>query len=119
MEPRKRWRAAFGRWAGGCGMREYTEVERSFPDQLAAQGWTVIDQGGGVRQVAALSLRGHSREWQLPTVFDEAVRAINRTDDGREWLTPRHPGTISGFLLHGVKTSSGSTTSQVSQRHRA
>ena len=29
-------------------MSEYTEVERPFLDQLAAQGWTVIDQGQGV-----------------------------------------------------------------------
>ena len=44
-------------------MSEYTEVERPFLDQLAAQGWTVIDQGGGVPQEAASSLRGHFREW--------------------------------------------------------
>jgi len=78
---------------------EYTEVERPFLDQLAAQGWTVIDQGGGVPQEAASSLRGHFREWLLPDVFDEAVRAINRTDDGREWLTPRQLEDLRAQLL--------------------
>jgi len=80
-------------------MSEYTEVERPFLEQLAAQGWTVIDQGGGVPREAAPSLRGHFREWLLPRVFDEAVRAINRTDDGREWLTPRQMEDLRAQLL--------------------
>ena len=71
-------------------MSEYTEVERPFLDQLAAQGWTVIDQGLGVPQEAASSLRTNFRQWLLPEVFDNAIRAINRADDGREWLTARH-----------------------------
>jgi type I restriction enzyme, R subunit len=33
-------------------MSEYTEVERPFLDQLAPQGWTVIDQGQGMPQDA-------------------------------------------------------------------
>ena len=70
-------------------MSEYTEVERPFLQQLAELGWTVIDQGTGVPQDAASSLRGNFRQWLLPEVFDPAVRSINRTDDGREWLTDR------------------------------
>jgi type I restriction enzyme R subunit len=66
---------------------EYTEVERPFLDQLARQGWTVIDQGSGVPQQADPSLRHHFREWLLPGVFDEAVRDLNRTTDGQSWLT--------------------------------
>ncbi|MBD3892673.1 hypothetical protein [Hydrogenophaga sp.] len=69
-------------------MSEYTEVERPFLDQLAAQGWTVIDQGQGVPQDATLSLRQHFRQTLLPGVFDEAVRAINTTADGQPWRDP-------------------------------
>lgn len=68
-------------------MSEYTEVERPFLDQLAQQGWTVIDQGNCVPQQAGPSLRNHFREWLLPGVFDEAVRSLNRTNDGQTWLT--------------------------------
>jgi type I restriction enzyme R subunit len=56
-------------------MSEYTEVERPFLEQLAAQDWTMIDQGQGVPQDATLSLRQHFRHTLLPGVFDEAVRA--------------------------------------------
>jgi type I restriction enzyme R subunit len=66
---------------------EYTEVEKPFLDQLAQQGWTVIDQGSGVPQQAGPSLRHHFREWLLPGVFDEAVRDLNRTNEGQSWLT--------------------------------
>jgi type I restriction enzyme, R subunit len=36
---------------------KYTEVKNSFLAQLAAQGWTVIDQGIQLPQGAAPSLR--------------------------------------------------------------
>ena len=68
-------------------MSEYSEVERPFLQQLAELGWTIIDQGAGIPQDAAPSLRANFRQWLLPEVFDSAVRAINRTDDGQEWLT--------------------------------
>ena len=68
-------------------MSEYTEVERPFLDQLAQQGWTVIDQGSGVPQQAGPSLRHHFREWLLCGVFDDAVRSLNRSNDGQAWLT--------------------------------
>ncbi|TCT23840.1 type I restriction endonuclease subunit R [Thiobaca trueperi] len=80
-------------------MSEYTEVEQPFLEQLAGLGWTVIDQGTGVPQDAALSLRLHFREWLLPEVFKAAVRAINRTDDGCEWLTDRQLEDLRGQLL--------------------
>jgi type I restriction enzyme R subunit len=35
----------------------------------------------------------------LPEVFDSAVRAINRTDDGREWLTDRQLEDLRSQLL--------------------
>jgi type I restriction enzyme R subunit len=84
-------------------MSEYTEVERPFLEQLAALGWTIIDQGGGIPQDAGPSLRANFRQWLLPEVFDAAVRAINRTDDGRygekSWLTDRQLEDLRGQLL--------------------
>ena len=68
-------------------MSEYTEVERPFLEQLAAQGWTVIDQGPQLPQDAGPSLRGSFRPWWLAGVFRDAVRAINRLPDGAPWLT--------------------------------
>ena len=71
-------------------MSEYTEVELPFLQQLAAQGWTVVNQGNhAIPQDPALSLRSSFREWWLPKVFDEAVRAINPAPGGQAWLTPR------------------------------
>ena len=67
-------------------MSEYTEVERPFLAQLAAQGWTVIDQGAQLPQDAAPSLRSSFRPWWLPGVFRDAVRAINLLPDGAPWL---------------------------------
>ncbi|RPE15432.1 HsdR family type I site-specific deoxyribonuclease [Burkholderia pseudomallei] len=80
-------------------MSEYSEVEQPFLQQLASQGWTVIDQGTGIPQDAALSLRANFRQWLLPEVFSNAVRAINCTDDGREWLTDRQLEDLVQQLL--------------------
>lgn len=80
-------------------MSEYTEVEQPFLHQLAAQGWTVIDQGNGVPQKAAPSLRRSFREWMLPDVFDEAVRRINALPDGQPWLTDRQLDDLRSQLL--------------------
>ena len=80
-------------------MSEYTEVEQPFLQQLAAQGWTVVDQGSGVPHDAAPSLRRNFREWLLPAVFDDAVRAINRTGDGKPWLTDRQLEDLRSQLL--------------------
>ncbi|MEJ1268776.1 hypothetical protein WDV93_22850 [Pantoea ananatis] len=44
-------------------MSEYSEVEKAFLDQLAEQGWTVIDQGSGTPR----SRRGQPAQ-QLQTV---------------------------------------------------
>lgn len=80
-------------------MSEYSEVEKPFLSQLAGLGWTVIDQGTGIPQDARPSLRHHFRQWLLPEVFDRAVRTINRSDDGREWLTDRQLEDLRNQLL--------------------
>ena len=84
-------------------MSEYTEVERPFLQQLAAQGWTVIDQGPAVPQAAAPSLRESFRTWWLPGVFRQATSAINRLHDGAEWLTPRQLDELEQQLLRQPK----------------
>ncbi|HXF39388.1 MAG TPA: HsdR family type I site-specific deoxyribonuclease [Blastocatellia bacterium] len=81
-------------------MSEYFHVEKPFLDQLAGLGWTVIDQGHGMIPFdPAESLRRSFREWLLPDVFRNAVRAINRTTDGKEWLTDRQLDDLRDQLL--------------------
>ena len=71
-------------------MSEYSHVEKPFLDQLAALDWTVIDQGHGMIPTGpATSLRTSFRQWMLPAVFRDAVRSINCTADGTQWLTDR------------------------------
>jgi type I restriction enzyme, R subunit len=81
-------------------MSEYSEVELPFLQQLAAQGWTVVDQGfATIPQDPAASLRTTFREWLLPGVFDEAVRRINPLPNGKPWLTDRQLDDLRGQLL--------------------
>ena len=66
-------------------MTEYRDVERPFLDQLKTLGWRIIDQGTGSGeppQDPAASERDSFREVVLADRFKEAVRHINRTDDG-------------------------------------
>lgn len=85
-------------------MSEYSEVERPFLQQLAAQGWTVVDQGcATIPQDPAVSLRTTFREWLLPGVFDAAVRRINPLPDGQSWLTDRQLDDLRGQLLRQPK----------------
>ena len=81
-------------------MSEYFHVEKPFLDQLAKLGWTVIDQGHALIPFdPATSLRGSFREWLLLEVFRGAVRAINRTADGKEWLTDRQLDDLRDQIL--------------------
>lgn len=83
-------------------MSEYTEIDQPFLAQLAAQGWTVIDQGTQLPQDAAPSLRSSFRSWWLPGVFREAVAAINTLshgpDKGTPWLTERQLDELESQL---------------------
>ena len=78
----------------------YLHVEKPFLDQLATLGWTVIDQGHGfVPSDPAATLRDSSREWLLPEVFRESVRAINTTLDGTLCLTDRQLDDLRSQIL--------------------
>jgi len=70
-------------------MAEYINVEKPFLDKLRLLGWAVIDQGFGVPQEPAKSMRNNFKEVVLPQVFKDSIRAINKTGDGREWLTEK------------------------------
>ena len=81
-------------------MSEYSHVEKPFLDQLATLDWSVIDHGHGiVPNDPSVSLRTSFRQWLLPDVFCEAVRSINRTDDGTMWLTDRQLDDLRDQLV--------------------
>lgn len=77
-------------------MAEYINVEKPFLDKLRLLGWQVIDQGVGVPQEPKKSLRENFKQVLLPQVFKDSIKAINKTDDGREWLTDRQ---LDGILF--------------------
>lgn len=77
-------------------MAEYINVEKPFLDKLRQLGWQVIDQGMGVPQEPQKSLRDNFKQVILPDVFKASVKAINITDDGREWLTDKQ---LDGILF--------------------
>jgi type I restriction enzyme R subunit len=70
-------------------MAEYINIEKPFLDKLRQLGWQVIDQGLGVPQEPQKSLRENFKQVILPKVFKDSVKAINKTADGREWLTEK------------------------------
>lgn len=70
-------------------MAEYINVEKPFLDKLRQLGWTVINQGQGVPQDPEKSMRQNFKQVLLPNIFKESIKAINKTADGREWLTDK------------------------------
>ena len=81
-------------------MSEYLHVEKPFLDQLVALGWKVTDQSQGfIPSDPSKSLRTSFREWFLPEVFRDAVRAINPTAAGKPWLTDRQLGDLRDQIL--------------------
>lgn len=80
-------------------MSEYSHVEKPFLDQLRTLDWTVVDQGAGIPTNPTRSLRTTFREWMLPEVFRASVRSLNRTADGREWLTERQLDDLRDQLI--------------------
>lgn len=81
-------------------MSEYSDVEKPFLSQLEGLGWEIVDQGASViPSDPAQSLRTNFREWLLPDVFRDAVRAINMTEDGTPWLTDRQLDELRDQIL--------------------
>jgi type I restriction enzyme, R subunit len=70
-------------------MAEYINVEKPFLDKLRQLGWQVIDQGIGIPQEPEKSLRENFKQVLLPKIFKDSIKAINKTADGREWLTEK------------------------------
>src|SRR5262249_47220598 len=70
-------------------MSEYRNVEQPFLNKLRQLGWTAIDQGPGVPSDPFKSHRRTFREVTLEKIFKESIKAINKTDDGKEWLSEK------------------------------
>lgn len=70
-------------------MAEYINVEKPFLEKLRLLGWQVIDQGIGIPQEPEKSLRKNFKQVVLPETFKKAIKKINTTPDGREWLTDK------------------------------
>jgi type I restriction enzyme R subunit len=96
-------------------MAEYINVEKPFLDKLRQLGWQVIDQGIGIPQDPKKSLREHFKQVLLPHVFKDSVKSINKTADGREWLTDRQLDE----LLTEIQSFSGKTLHEANKEiHR-
>jgi len=70
-------------------MAEYVNVEKPFLDKLRLLGWQVIDQGIGIPQEPQKSLRETFKQVVLPDEFKKAIKKINTTADGKEWLSDK------------------------------
>lgn len=96
-------------------MAEYINVEKPFLDKLRQLGWQVIDQGLGVPQDPEKSLRENFKQVLLPSVFKNSIKAINKTADGREWLTDKQLDE----LLTEIQSFSGRTLHEANKEiHR-
>lgn len=96
-------------------MAEYINVEKPFLDKLLHLGWQVIDQGLGVPQDPEKSLRENFKQVLLPSVFKNSIKAINKTADGREWLTDKQLEE----LLTEIQSFSGKTLHEANKEiHR-
>jgi len=80
-------------------MSEYTEVEQPFLVQLQSLGWTAIDQGSEIPQGPGKSLRQTFRQWILPDVFAKAVASINKSAEGKTWLTEKQLNDLQDQIL--------------------
>ena len=70
-------------------MAEYVNVEKPFLEKLRQLDWRVIDQGLGIPQEPKKSLRQNFKQVILPDEFKKAIKKINTTPDGKEWLTAK------------------------------
>lgn len=86
-------------------MSEYSFVEKPLLDQLAALGWQIIDQGQGIPTDRTKSLRTTFREVILKGIFDDNVRAINTTKNGKPWLTDKQLDELYDDLIQQSASS--------------
>jgi len=75
-------------------MAEYKNVEKPFLEKLRLLGWQVINQGIGIPQEPQKSLRENFKQVVLPEEFKKAIKKINTTADGTEWLTDKQLNEI-------------------------
>ena len=81
-------------------MSEYLHVEKPFLDQLAALGWTVIDQGEGfIPSDPAPSLRLIFPRVAAAGGVSRRGARINTTADGKPWLTDRQLDDLRDQIL--------------------
>lgn len=80
-------------------MSEYTEVEQPFLGQLQGLGWDIIDQGQDIPSDPTKSLRQHFRQWLLPEAFNTAIRKLNTTATGEQWLTDKQLQDLQDQIL--------------------
>lgn len=85
-------------------MSEYEFVEKPLLNQLASMGWQVVEQGAGIPQKPANSLRTGFREIVIKGEFIKAVSDIN-VHDGKPWLTPHQLEELYEDVTHfGVRS---------------
>ncbi|WMJ74109.1 HsdR family type I site-specific deoxyribonuclease [Cytophagaceae bacterium ABcell3] len=86
-------------------MSEYLHIEQPFLQQLKNLGWHTIDQGKGIPCDPGKSCRYSFREVLLKDIFTQAVRKINQTESGAEWLTDKQLEDIHDELMgHKLKS---------------
>ncbi|MDY0223475.1 MAG: HsdR family type I site-specific deoxyribonuclease, partial [Desulfobacterium sp.] len=73
--------------------------EQPFLEQLESLGWTAVDQGPDIPHDSGKSLRQTFRQWILPDLFAGAVADINRTAEGKTWLTNRQLNDLQEQIL--------------------
>lgn len=96
-------------------MAEYINVEKPFLEKLRQLNWQVIDQGHCIPQNPEKSLRENFKQVLLPKVFIDSIKAINKTVDGKEWLTESQLNEI----LFEVQSFAGKTLHEANKQiHR-
>ncbi|MGA2705471.1 MAG: type I restriction endonuclease [Isosphaeraceae bacterium] len=86
-------------------MSERSFVEKPFLDQLASLGWHDVDQGPGVPTDPTKSFRSNFREVILEGVFRQSLHEINRTEQGRPWLTDKQIDDLIDEILNSPAKS--------------
>ncbi len=81
-------------------MSEYQFVEKPFLEQLSTLGWQVVDQGRVFPIDSTKSYRTNFSEIIIKSIFNDSVRSINRTEDGKTWLTDKQLDELYDQIIH-------------------